>query len=135
MSFGHWQARTKLRRTDILFSEYLRTLRNFTCEKCGRDCSNFHQQLTCSHFFGRRKESVRFDEENCSALCRSCHNYFEEHKVEYAEWLRNRLGDQEFGLLNLRMNTVVKRDDEMQKIIINQKMKELKDGMEKISKT
>jgi len=111
MSF--WQAKTKLRPADTKFSKYLRELRGWKCEKCGIDCSSNHQYLTVSHYHGRRKESVRFDEENCDTLCRRCHLYFEEHKEEYSLWKIKKLGRKKFDALLVRANTPQKKDDEM----------------------
>ena len=42
--------------------------------------------LHCSHFWGRKAESVRFDSENTDCLCFTCHNNFEMNPAEYVEW-------------------------------------------------
>jgi len=128
MSF--WQAKTKLRPTDLQFSKYIR-LRDGKCVfgiKCnqrpeGETQEEYIKRLTNSHLEGRRKESVRFDEENCDTACRKCHQYLEEHKNEYREWKHKQLGEQRYNLLVIRANTPGKRDDEMQKII-NKKLLE-----------
>jgi 5-methylcytosine-specific restriction endonuclease McrA len=114
----------RVRRADTLFSLYLRKKRGYKCEYCGRFFPE-GRGLTVSHFHGRRKETVRFDEENCDILCVRCHQYFESHKTEYDEWKRSRLGPRAFDLLALRANRAGKRDDKWQILIIRQLMKEL----------
>lgn len=104
--------RIKLRRADILYSRYLRAKRGYKCEKCGVYKPE-GKGLQISHFHGRRKESVRFDEENTDVLCVSCHMYFESHKTEYEVWKFARLGRKAFDLLTLRANQTKKRDDKL----------------------
>lgn len=120
MSF--WQAKTKIRRTDKLFSEYIRK-RDGECQykvKCYG-----HQEfkdLHCSHFHGRGRESTRFDPENCDAACRSCHAFV--HTGEGTIWLREfkkkQLGERGYDLLTLRANTPTKRDDVMTLLYIKE---------------
>jgi 5-methylcytosine-specific restriction endonuclease McrA len=116
--------RVKIRRSDTLFSLYLRKKRGYVCEKCARFFPG-GKGLTVSHFHGRRKESVRFDEENCDILCIRCHQYFESHKTEYEAWKLERLGARQFNLLTLRANSTRKRDDKLQCLILKELMKEL----------
>jgi hypothetical protein len=100
----------KIRRTDSIFSVYLRQKRGWRCEKCG----GFWPQgkgLTVSHYWSRAKESVRFDEENCDILCVACHFYFETHKTEYEAWKKERMGLKPFNLLMVRAHITGKRDD------------------------
>ena len=119
-----WQAKTKLRPADTLFSKYLRGLRGWKCERCGKDCSNNHHNLTVSHFKGRRYESVRFDPENCDCLCRSCHEWAEARKkTEYADWKLERMGEKRFNLLLIRANQKGIKDDKMIMLYLKEKMK------------
>jgi hypothetical protein len=70
--------------------------------------------LTCSHFYKRRHESVRFDPDNCDAACRSCHQWIED-TAEGAKWLEGfklqQLGEQRFNLLLLHKQQIGKRDE------------------------
>mgnify|MGYP001582409921 FL=1 len=110
MSFGT----IKRRRTDILFSQYLRKKRGYVCEKCGRKHEENSKGFGVSHFWGRAKESVRFDEENCDVLCNiPCHQYFETHHTEYEIWKKERLGEKQYKLLTLRAWLPGKRDDKL----------------------
>jgi hypothetical protein len=118
--------RIKFRRTDTLFSLYLRQKRGYRCEKCG----GFWPQgkgLTVSHFWTRAKESVRFDEENIDVLWFACHSYFENKKGkngEYEVWKKNRMGEKAFNLLMVRAHTPGKRDAKFAAMWIKKLMKE-----------
>lgn len=103
---------------DTIVSEYIRKraiVRVGGCERCNapkydiqkEDGSIFPawKQLHCAHYHGRRKKSTRWDEDNCSGLCFGCHQYFHENYDEFTEWLKQRLGEEEFDLLNSRART------------------------------
>ena len=100
--------RIKIRKADSEFSKYLREKRKWTCERCGRKEVGGMQ---ASHFWGRKAESVRFDEENVDCLCFTCHNYFEMNPHEYVEFKKKRLGEQRYKMLMVRAHTTQKRDD------------------------
>src|SRR5258708_27111955 len=122
----------KLRPNDILFSKYIREKSNWTCEYCKRKCrinGEVIYRLEASHYYGRRKESVRFDEENVHSLCATCHKelggYQNNQLGKYDLWMKEKLGEKGYKLLLLRANQTGKRDDKMTKIIIQQLMKDL----------
>ena len=102
----------RIRPADKLFSLYLREKRNRTCEYCGRRYGKNEKGLTVSHFYGRKAESTRFDEENCQVLCwLPCHSNFEQNPAEYDTWMQSRMTPQGYKLLVLRAHTYQKRDD------------------------
>ena len=113
----------KLRQTDVLFSQYIRKKNNFVCERCKRIFLN-GKGLQASHYFGRRHENVRFDEENVSCLCIGCHRFFHENPNEYVQWLKRKLGKKKFDLLEIRAATYKKRDDKLDVIIIKKLLEE-----------
>lgn len=123
--------RTKLRKTDVAFSSYIRSRDDWRCLACGiksKDYSRNRQGLHCSHFWGRGRENVRFDPDNCVALCTYHHRLWghgDGHK-EYEEFMINRLGWKVFDDLTLRAHFTKKRDDVTDMIIINAMMEELK---------
>jgi len=89
---------------DQAFSLYVRT-------KAGK-CEYCHQikepkRLHCSHYFGRRKRSVRCDEDNVASLCPACHFYLGENPHKHTEWFKKRLGDK-YDELVTKANTIVK---------------------------
>ena len=107
--------RTKIDSADEMFSRYIR-LRDKRCVRCGRrgeDDANGDSiiGLQCSHFFGRARESTRFDPENCDALCCGCHQYWGSTNTEaYREFKIRQLGDEGFKKLTIRANMIGKRD-------------------------
>ncbi len=110
----------KIRRTDKLFSEYLRK-KIGKCELCGRK----EGTLQVSHFFGRRHESTRFDENNCDIFCFSCHQKFHESPYMYSEWKQGKLGEKKFKDLQLQANCYQKKDDALAMLWLKEKLKEL----------
>lgn len=111
---------------DIAFSEYVRR----TAKRCAR-CGKLGQGdkgitgLDASHFHSRGREPTRFDLENVDCICRSCHRWFGEHKTEYEAWKLKQLGQKKYDLLELRANTTMKKDREIQKIYWQQELRKL----------
>lgn len=118
--------RITIRPTDKRFSLYIRKRDNHTCQRCLRYYEN-GIGLDCSHFWGRGRESTRFDPFNCVALCRACHQYFTSYPAEHDAWYRKRLGDQQFKLLMVRAHTVGRRDEKMTMLYIEKLEQELRD--------
>ncbi len=120
--------KVKLRKTDRLWTEYMRKKYDYTCQFCGKqytpdNCRN----LGVSHFYGRARESTRFDIDNCILLCSiPCHHYLDTHKNEYREFMLKRLGKERYDLLEWTANMYKKRDDAAEEIRIKQLLKELK---------
>lgn len=128
----------KVRRdlADKLWSEYVRKYHG-KCQLCGTTS----RPLTCSHYHGRRKESVRFDIENSDCFCIACHNQMEHEKgfttgeirgmkVQlpklYTKWKMQQLGEQKYNALVLRANKTVKKDRPLQILRIKEMFKQLK---------
>ncbi len=90
---------------DNLFSQYIRA-RDKVCQRCGGN-----HGLQCSHFWGRRRKSTRYDDDNCCALCFGCHLYFHSNPQEYREFMIKRLGSEEkYDWLMKRAQTPQKPD-------------------------
>jgi len=125
-----WGKRAKVRKADTLFSQYIRIKANWCCEYCHKDFSDRKQYLHCSHYFGRSRESTRFDEDNVVAFCSYCHNRLGhgEGRQEYTEFMINKLGQEGFDLLTLRANTYKKRDDKMTIFILNEMLRNINEG-------
>lgn len=121
----------KLRKTDRLFSRIVRILYNFTCQKCGRVYSrdgDLHN-LGVSHYYGRSRESTRFDLENVTLLCNlPCHHRWGgEERADYTQYMKERLGQVGFDLLTVRAYTYQKKDDVLMLMCLNQEIKELEE--------
>lgn len=123
---------------DSLFSEYVRKRAIMVaggCEKCLTQKQDIlkengsifpaWKQLQTSHFFGRRRRSVRYNEDNACGLCFSCHQHFTENPLEHTEWFKKRLGDKAFGLLEIQANTPQKIDKQAVKLYLQEKIKEV----------
>lgn len=115
----------KIRQSDKLFSEYIRTRDNWTCQRCGKQYQPPTQALHCSHFMGRGKENTRFDPLNCDALCYGCHQYFTSHPAEHYQWQVERKGQKLVDALVLRSNTYKKRQDKDECLIWREAIKDL----------
>ncbi len=103
---------------DILFSNYIRAKRKYTCEKCGKIgkingitiC-----QIEASHYISRSKRTVRFDEQNVRVLCSACHKrmggYKREENGEYDLWIKELLGQYDYRRLIIRGNLPGQKTD------------------------
>ena len=70
----------KLDREFSLFIRHRDTANgSFVCISCGKHKP--YAQADCGHYFNRQYMSVRFDEINCNAQCRSC-NRFKEGDIQ-----------------------------------------------------
>ena len=98
----------RIDKRDTCFSKLIRLRARFNCEKCRRYFPLGHG-LQCSHFFSRRHQSTRYDPDNASAHCFTCHQRFGENPIEFAAWIRNYLGDVRYEALQLRHMLIVKR--------------------------
>ena len=102
----------KICKEDKLFSNYVRWSRDEgKCQRCGTQYHPPTNALHCSHYFTRAKKSVRFDLDNCKALCYGCHAYFEARKnSEYQDFMIDRLGEDGYQKLVDKANSVMKFD-------------------------
>jgi hypothetical protein len=94
--------------SDSIWSKYIRTRDNWTCQRCDKKYAPPTSALHCSHFWSRGAWSVRFDEDNCQALCYGCHSYLGGNPQEHREFILNKLGQERFDALQKRRNTALK---------------------------
>lgn len=117
----------KLDKADQEFSRYIR-LRDQRCMRCGRigEGKDNIVGLQASHYFGRSRESTRFDPENVDTLCFGCHQYWGSTDREgYRNFKVWQLGEKGFDLLTLRANTYQKKDRKMSLIVARELLKTL----------
>jgi hypothetical protein len=79
-----------------------------------------------SHFQKRRKETVRFDEENCDWVCAKCHYFVENHpngQQTLEEFKKNQLGEKRYKMLLIRVNQTGRKDDKLAILYIKQLIK------------
>lgn len=117
----------KIRKADQLFTQLVRKIYAYTCQKCGRVyIPGVHdlRNLGVSHYWGRQRETTRFDLDNVTLLCNfPCHHEWEgEKRGDYQEYMIKRLGQSAFDLLEYRAHQYQKRDDAL--VIMWLKLKE-----------
>lgn len=103
----------KIRRADKVFSEYIRSRDNWTCQRCQKKYPEGSQGLHCSHYWSRRNESTRFEPDNCIALCYGCHMLWGhgDERDLYKMFMINKLGLKRFKTLDVQAHTYQKKDD------------------------
>ena len=74
------QAKGEKGTADKYFSMAIRSIGH--CEKCGTS-----QGLTCSHIISRKYNATRCSFRNAHCLCFSCHQYFGDNPILFAEWV------------------------------------------------
>jgi len=117
----------KLSYLDKLFSEFIRkrAMKNAGgCQRCKMPKLS-HKNLQACHFHGRRKRSIRFDEDNAAGLCAGCHMYLDSQPIEKIEFFRNLLGQEAFDKLNTRAQFRHKVDEAATILYLREKLKEL----------
>ena len=119
--------KVKERKTDKLFRQYIRKRDNFTCQRCQREYPDGGRGLHVSHYWGRARENTRFDPENCIALCYGCHMIWGhgDGRGDYVSFMKKRLGDKGYDLLQVRAYAYKKRDDKLDEIVIRELLKEV----------
>ena len=98
----------KITSSDKLFSQYIRTRDKWTCQRCSKKYEPPTNALHCSHFHTRGKWGVRFDDENCEALCYGCHSYLGGNPIEHVEHKINKLGYAKYKKLQQRSHKPLK---------------------------
>lgn len=66
--------------------------------------------LQCAHYLTRSKFSIRWDEDNVFGFCGACHIYFQGRGEEFAEWVKQQLGQAAFDMLKGRERNIGKPD-------------------------
>lgn len=115
----------KLSPLDVLFSEFIRKramVRVNGCERCLAGKVDY-KQLQTSHFWGRGRKSVRFNINNGSGLCGACHMYLDSFPKEHVDWVKNRLGEDAFDMLEIQANTPQKPDIEAITLYLKEQLK------------
>ena len=112
--------RTKLRKTDSMFAQYIKKRDDYACQCCRKKAQP--RGLHCSHYWGRGHESTRFDPDNCVALCFWCHLRWGhgEGRSEYMTFMIARLGQERYDALSVKAHTIKKRNDKADEIYIKE---------------
>lgn len=94
----------KIASSDRWFSKCVRERSNWTCEHCGKAYPQNSQGLHCSHYFGRRNKSLRWDPDNAFAHCFGCHQKLGSNPHDFQRWAEERLGSGTVEILNEKRN-------------------------------
>jgi len=113
----------KITALDKMFSQYIRQIYNWTCQRCHKPYTPPTTSLHCSHFHGRGKKSVRFEPDNAVALCFGCHQHFHANPHEHVAFMEKRLGTQAYNRLLLLANIPKKPDYKAIKIWLKAMLK------------
>lgn len=119
----------KIDPADKVFSQYVRKRDRF-CLRCGSPVEFNDKGLPvshqASHYYGRAKESTRFDPFNVDCLCMGCHLMWGSTDREaYRAFKIKQLGQEEFDLLTLRAGTYKKKDRKFEYLIAKELLKSL----------
>ena len=123
----------KIRKSDFMFSRYVRTRDGWRCVcTLSHNCTvpgrtERAQNLHCSHFFMRGKESVRRDPRNADAFCANAHKYVESHRTEYEHWKKAQMGEKDFNKLQIDANTPGKKDEVLARLYVKKLIRELEE--------
>lgn len=117
----------KIDQADKVFSQYIR-VRDRRCVRCSSPVQFNDKGLPvshqASHFFGRGKESTRFDPENVDTLCYPCHvRWGSTEREDYRQFKINQLGEKGFDDLLLRSNSYQKKDRKMALLVSKELLK------------
>jgi len=123
MSFG----RIKLCKADSEFSLFVRERDLWTCNRCHKRYPPGSIGLQCSHYWGRGKESTRFDPENCDALCTGCHNLWGhgDEREQYKAFKIKQLGQNGYNILEMRAHTLGRKDRKLALVVAKALRQEL----------
>jgi hypothetical protein len=117
----------KLDPADKAFSIWIR-LRDMECKRCGSAVKLNDKGLPvthqASHFFGRRKESTRFEPLNVDTLCTGCHSYLGGNPNEHRDWQIKQKGEKMIDKLTLLANSYKKKDRKLEEMFWKQQIKE-----------
>jgi 5-methylcytosine-specific restriction endonuclease McrA len=89
------------------------------CERCGKTIN-----LQAHHIIPRNHHNTRWDLTNGVCLCLACHLFWaHKNAIEFAEWIKEKLGEKEYQALRLRGQTIAKNlDKEAIRIYLTQNL-------------
>lgn len=117
MKRGKQMRGVRIDQADKFFSLFVRYRANWRCERCLTQHEVGSQGLHASHFWGRARESVRFDPINVCAHCHGCHSYLTASPEEHRAWKLKQIGQAEYDRLMVRAQLTVKKDRKLMAII------------------
>lgn len=98
---------------DKAVSDVVRERADWACEKCGVISEEGRNRaadkgMQCSHYYGRKHNSTRYDMDNCFCLCASCHSWLEDRPADHRVFVISKLGEARHDELMRRHHQVKK---------------------------
>ena len=94
----------KIVKLDTVFSKFIRRRDcGFSfgrCVSCGAVIT--YDNSDCGHYINRKHMSVRYDEQNCNAQCRSCNRFDEGNIQGYRKGLIEKYGEKATEMLEVK---------------------------------
>lgn len=115
--------------TDKVFSDYVRMKADYICEHCKRDFKENLQGIHVSHYVGRGNKSVRWNEDNVTVACFSCHRRLSENPHRHTEYMIKKLGQKKYDELIRSSHLTFKEqhmDEDLIKLGYKMAIKELR---------
>lgn len=97
----------KITPADKWFSMCVRERAEWRCEECGTQYTPPTSGLQCAHIFGRANKAVRLDPLNAFALCMSCHQHYTANPMHFATFVRMKLDQDEYDILNEKSLNII----------------------------
>ena len=112
----------KISAADSHFSKAIKLRDKNTCQRCGIQ----KDRMECSHVFGRRHRTIRWDTLNAKTLCHACHRWWHENPADSGRWFAERFGEWRLELLREKRDSRVKVPKTEEKDISKHYRKECK---------
>lgn len=94
----------KITAADSHFSKAIKLRDDNTCQKCGIQ----RDRMECSHVFGRRHRTIRWDMLNAKALCHACHRWWHENPTDSGKWFEKLFGEGRLSILIEKRDSRIK---------------------------
>lgn len=95
---------TMTNKLDKICSQIIRS-RGY-CERCGPHTPVPYEKLQCAHIYSRTYRAVRWLLLNLLCLCASCHFWAHKNPTEFADWVRDHIGADNYTLLRTIKNSI-----------------------------
>ena len=109
----------KITPADKAFSDVVR--HKSTCDRCGKV-----GRVECSHVYGRRHRTIRWDLLNAKPLCHGCHRWWHENPLEASLWFNEKYGEARRDILLEKKRSRIKVSKLEEKDIAKHYREELK---------
>lgn len=96
------------RKLDKLFSEKVRS--RGSCQRCSSTLN-----LQTAHIYTRKYLKTRWDPQNALCFCAGCHRWAHDRPLDFAEFVKEKIGTKEYNELRAKAQKLGKVD--MEKIL------------------